>query len=64
MRVAANPTAYVLALEKAFEGDIDHFRFFPYLQLHEYETILFETILFADLEVPGQVLPLLASSYP
>jgi hypothetical protein len=59
MRVAANPTAYVLALEKAFEGDIDHFRFIPYLQLHEYETILF-----ADLEVPGQVLPLLASSYP
>jgi AAA ATPase domain len=27
MRVAANPTAYVLALEKAFQGDIDHFRF-------------------------------------
>jgi len=39
--VAANPTAYVLALEKALESDINHFRFIPYLQLHEYETILF-----------------------
>ena len=38
---AADPTPYVRALEKAFEDDIGHFHFIPYLQLYEYETILF-----------------------
>lgn len=40
-RVAADPTPYVIALEEAFKHDIDCFRFIPYLQLHEYETLLF-----------------------
>ncbi len=41
VRNPANPTLYVTALESAFGADIDHHRFIPYLQLHEYETILF-----------------------
>jgi Domain of unknown function (DUF4276) len=44
-RIAADPTPYVMALEEAFkhdvERDVDCFRFIPYLQLHEYETLLF-----------------------
>jgi hypothetical protein len=40
-RNPANPTPYVLALEKAFAEDIGDWRFIPYLQLHEYETMLF-----------------------
>jgi hypothetical protein len=30
-----------MALEAAFGQDIDYYHFIPYLQLHEYETILF-----------------------
>ena len=41
MRNPSNPTLYVVALEKAFGDDINHFHFIPNLQLHEYETILF-----------------------
>jgi hypothetical protein len=41
VRNVANPTPYVVALEAAFGADINYFRFIPYLQLHEYETILF-----------------------
>lgn len=41
VRNPADPTPYVLALEAAFGRDIDHHRFVPYLQLHEYETMLF-----------------------
>ena len=40
-RNAADPTPYVVALEEAFGRDIGHHRFIPYLQLHEYETMLF-----------------------
>jgi len=40
-RNPANPTPYVLALEEAFRQDINYHRFIPYLQLHEYETMLF-----------------------
>jgi hypothetical protein len=37
-----NPTNYVLALENAFHDDFEnHRRLIPYLQLHEYETMLF-----------------------
>lgn len=35
-----DPIPHVTALEKAFEDDIADTRFVPYLQLHEYETIL------------------------
>ncbi len=41
IRDPANPTPYVKALEAAFQSDIDDDRFIPYLQLHEYETLLF-----------------------
>jgi hypothetical protein len=41
VRNPAKPTPYVLALEAAFRQDIDYYRFIPYLQLHEYETMLF-----------------------
>jgi len=69
VRVAADPTAYVLALEKAFEGDIDHFRFIPYLQLHEYETILFADpeafrIAFENCEAEIEQLKTIAASVP
>ena len=37
----SNPTPYVRALEEAFRQDINSNRFMPYLQLHEYETMLF-----------------------
>jgi hypothetical protein len=37
----ANPTPYVIALEEAFGKDIGHYHFIPYLQMHEYETMLF-----------------------
>lgn len=40
-RNRANPTPYAVALEDAFAKDINHFRFIPYLQLYEYETMLF-----------------------
>lgn len=40
-RNPADPTPYVAALENAFGQDIDYYRFVPYLQLHEYETMLF-----------------------
>jgi len=41
VRNPANPTPYVVALEEAFRQDINCYRFIPYLQLHEYETMLF-----------------------
>jgi hypothetical protein len=40
-RNPAAPTPYVVALESAFGQDIGFHRFIPYLQLHEYETMLF-----------------------
>lgn len=46
---AADPTPYVRQLEQAFEQDIDYHHFIAYLQLHEYETMLFaEPEAFAD----------------
>jgi hypothetical protein len=36
-----DPISYVTALEKAFGENIADRRFIPYLQLHEFETILF-----------------------
>jgi Domain of unknown function (DUF4276) len=40
-RDPGNPTLYVDALEKYFDLDIGDRRFIPYLQLHEYEAMLF-----------------------
>ncbi len=36
-----NPMPYVEALERAFEEAIEDRRFIPYIQLYEYETLLF-----------------------
>jgi hypothetical protein len=41
VRNSLNPTPYVIGLEQAFGQDINYHRFIPYLQLHEYETMLF-----------------------
>jgi hypothetical protein len=41
VRNPADPISYVIALQNAFGQDIDYYRFIPYLQLHEYETMLF-----------------------
>lgn len=41
VRNPANPTQYVVALERAFGEDINEHSFIPNLQLHEYETMLF-----------------------
>lgn len=40
LRNPADPTPYVIALETAIAQNIDYHRFIPYLQLHEYETML------------------------
>jgi hypothetical protein len=40
-RNPADPTPYVEALENSFGSDIGCPQFVPYLQLHEYETLLF-----------------------
>lgn len=40
-RDPGNPTPFVEALEQAFAKDIDDPRFVPYIQLHEFETLLF-----------------------
>ena len=39
--IPGNPTPYVETLERRFATDIDDRRFVPYLQLYEYETLLF-----------------------
>jgi hypothetical protein len=36
-----DPYACVATLEQAFAADIAHYRFVPYLQLHEFEALLF-----------------------
>lgn len=40
-RNSENPIPYVEALEQAFADDISYHGFVPYLQLHEYEALLF-----------------------
>ncbi len=41
VRNPQNPRPYCEALEQAFGADIGDARFVPYLQLHEYETLLY-----------------------
>lgn len=41
VRNPANPTPFILALEEALRQHIGYYRFIPYLQLHEFETMLF-----------------------
>lgn len=40
-RIPENPTPYVVALEQAFAETISDPRFIPYIQLYEFETLLF-----------------------
>jgi hypothetical protein len=63
-----NPTLYVQALEQAFEDDIGDIRFIPYLQLYEYETLLFADpdgfkISFDDCDATIVALKQIAASY-
>lgn len=65
----ADPTPYVLALERAFEQDIGHHRFLAHLQLHEYETLLLSdpeafAIAFEDCQEEVRLLKELAASAP
>jgi hypothetical protein len=39
-RRLVDPYARVEALEKVFKADIEHLRFIPYIQLHEFEALL------------------------
>jgi hypothetical protein len=69
VRNAADPTPYVLALEQAFEHDINHHRFIAHLQLHEYETMLFAepeafAIAFESCEEEIKLLKAIAASEP
>lgn len=69
VRIAANPVPYVLALEKAFGEDINHYHFIPHLQLHEYEAMLYAEpdafgISFEDCYDEIQQLKAIAASVP
>jgi hypothetical protein len=68
-RNAADPTPYVVALEKAFGMDIDYHRFIPNLVLHEFETILFAgpdafRVSFENCEEEVRALKQIAKSKP
>lgn len=69
VRDPANPTPYVLALEEAFRQNIGYYRFISYLQLHEYETMLFAEPdvfrkSFENCEAAIQQLKAIAASVP
>lgn len=64
-----NPTPYVEALERAFAEDINDRRFVPYLQLFEFETLLFANpdafkIAFEDCDPQITELKRIAASVP
>jgi hypothetical protein len=68
-RNPANPIPYVKALEIAFAKDINHRRFVPHVQLHEYETLLFTDpdafeIAFDDCQPAIAALKTIADSFP
>jgi Domain of unknown function (DUF4276) len=64
-----NPHDFVDALEVAFGNDIADSRFIPYLQLHEYETMLFVEpeafrVAFDDCDDAIEQLKTIAGSFP
>ncbi len=68
-RIPENPTLYVEALERAFAHVINDRRFVPYIQLHEFETLLFADLdafdgKFNDVGSAIQTLKRIASSFP
>lgn len=63
------PIPFVKALEKSFGDDIAYRRFIPYLQLHEFETILFAApdsfrVAFDDCDRAIEDLKKIAASFP
>lgn len=48
----SNPFDKVSCLEKAMQNDLKHPRFLPYIQLHEFETLLFSDITFLIPQFP------------
>jgi hypothetical protein len=64
-----DPMPYVTPLEEAFDDSIADRRFIPYLQLHEFETILFADpesfrVAFNDCDRAIEELKKLAASFP
>jgi hypothetical protein len=64
-----DPIPYVTSLEEAFDDSIADRRFIPYLQLHEFETILFADpesfrVAFNDCDRAIEELKKLAASFP
>ncbi len=49
-----DPHARVQCLEKYFRDDINHPQFIPYIQLHEFETILFADVASFETVYPGE----------
>lgn len=69
VRNPADPSAYALAMERALEQDVNHHRFIAYIQLHEYETMLFSdpeafAIAFENCEQEIERLKAVAASVP
>ena len=69
IRKTDDPVRYVTALEAAFGDDIADQRFIPYLQLHEFETLLFTDpesfrIEFDHCDRAIEELKTIASSFP
>jgi hypothetical protein len=68
-RIPGNPTPYVEALEREFEATINNRRFIPYIQIHEYEALLFADpdafrIAFENIDQAIARLKAIADSYP
>lgn len=66
---STNPTPYVHALEEAFGEAIGDFRFIPYIQLYEFETLLFSDpagfqVAFNDCAAAIDSLEEIAASFP
>jgi hypothetical protein len=64
-----NPTPHVQSLEKAFGEAIGDSRFIPYIQLYEYETLLFSDpegfrVVFEDCEAAIDSMKNIAASFP
>ncbi len=53
------PHARVECLERYFALDINHLRFVPYIQLHEFEAILYSDVSKFNQAFPGRTAPVL-----
>lgn len=50
-----NPYSRVEAIEAAIKADIDYYRFIPYVQLHEFEALLFSDVAKIGCQYPDQM---------